>query len=402
MLVEAGYKTRIYPNRRQAGLIEKSFGCARFVYNYFLEINSERLELGEKKLRYKDESRVLTLLKKKFEWLKEPDKFALQNAIKDQDGAFDNWFAKRAGKPKFHSGKNDYQSYRTNFTNNNIEISGRYIKLPKLGWMRFAKSKELNGKILNVTISRKNRKYYIAVTMRTEVEPKPVPIHREIGIDLGLRSFAVARADSGDTMEIENPKYLERSLKNLKRKQRQLARKRHPRHKGDKTVKSKNYLKLQRRVAKIQEKIANQRRDFLHKLSTKIVSENQAIGIEDLAVGNLLKNRKLARHIAQSGWRMFRTFLEYKAKWYGRELFVHDRFYPSSRLCGCGAVNKDLKLSDRLWICEACGTLNSRDELAAENLKPSTRGRGEFTPVECAPAGTDVQPSHREAGIPRL
>ena len=390
MLVEMGYKTRVYPNKSQIEQIEKSFGCTRFVYNYFLEVNKERLELGEKKLNYNDESKVLTLLKEKHEWLKESDKFALQNSIKDLDRAFKNWFEKRAKEPKFHSKKNNYQSYRTNFTNGNIEINGRYIKLPKLGWIKFAKSKELNGKILNVTVSRQNDKYYISITLKTEIEPKPMPINREIGIDLGLKSFIVAKTDNDNVIDIKNPKYLEKSLKNLKRKQRQLSRKQHPQYKGDKTEKSKNYIKLQKRVAKIQAKIANQRRDFLHKLSTKIVSENQAIGIEDLAVSNLLKNHKLSRHIAQSGWRIFRTFLEYKAKWYGRELYVHNRFYPSSKLCKCGTVNKDLKLSDRLWICKACGAVNSRDELSADNLKPSTRGRGEFKPVEYALAGANA------------
>jgi putative transposase len=176
-------------------------------------------------------------------------------------------------------------------------------------------------------------------------------------------------------------------LRNLKRKQKQLSRKQHPRCKGDSTRKSRNFIRQQKTVAKIQARITNQRKDFLHKLSTKIISENQAVGIEDLAVGNLLKNHRLARHIAQSGWRMFRNFLEYKARWYGRKLYVHDRFYPSSRLCRCGVINRELKLSDRLWICKACGAVNSRDELAADNLRPSTRGRGEFKPVEYALAG---------------
>lgn len=370
--VVKAYKTRIYPSVSQIEQIEKSFGASRFIYNFFLNQNKERLQLDEYTLGYKRESEILTFIKKdsRFLWLNESDKFSLQNAIKDQDRAFSNFFSKRAKFPKFHSKKDSYQSYRTNFTNSNIELKDNQIKLPKLKWIRFAKSKEIVGKILNVTISRKNSKYYIAVAYETQIKPMSI-VKNRCGIDLGLTSLMVIKNDKGFVENISNPKWLEASLKNLKRKQRQLSKKQHSRAKGDITPKSKNYLKKQKTVAKIQEKVTNQRKDLLHKLSTKIISENQTIGIEDLNVSGMLKNPKLSRHIAQSGWRMFRTMLEYKAKWNDRTIYVHNRFYPSSKTCRCGVINNNLTLNNRIWICKACGSINSRDELASENLIPS-------------------------------
>lgn len=378
------YRYRAYPNKAQKECLESFFGAKRHIYNHFLSLNKELLGNKEHKLNYKAESASLTLLKKELAWLSLADKFSLQNAIKDQDRAFTNFLQKRSGFPRFKSKKDNYQSYRTNLTNGNIEIKENGIKLPKVGWIHFAKSREPLGRILNVTLSRVNEKYYISITCETQIEPKSMPT-QIIGIDLGLTSLAVTKTNQGETNTIVNPKWLEKSLKNLKRKQKQLSRKQHSRKKGDATPKSKGYLKQQKTVAKIHEKVANQRKDFLHKLSTTIISENQAIGIEDLHVKGLMKNHKLSRHISQSGWRMFREMLEYKAKWHNRTLKIHDRFYPSSRLCTCGVVNKELVLSDRIWICKACGSIHRRDELAANNLIPVEQG--EFTPRECALSG---------------
>lgn len=367
--VISSYKTRIYPNAMQRQQIEKTFGAKRRVYNYFIETNLERMDLNEYTLPYKRESRVLTLLKERDAWLKEADKFALQNAIKDQDAAFAKWFAKQGGKPHWKSKKDDHQTYRTNYTNNNIELIAKRIKLPKLKWIRFAKSKEITGKILNVTISRKADKYYISINMESSIDVYP-DTERSVGIDVGLKSLAVIKNDQGAVQTIEHPKWLEKSMRNLKKKQRQLSRKQHSRTKGDTTTKSKRYIKQQRTVNKIQQHIANQRKDFLHKLTTQLVRENQAVGIEDLAVSNMMKNSRLSRHIAQSGWRMFRTFISYKCEWHDRKVVVHDRYYPSSKTCTCGTINSALKLSDRLWQCRACGAVHDRDELAASNLNP--------------------------------
>lgn len=382
------YKIRIYPNRTQIKQIETTFGAVRNVYNYFVNLTKERLDLGEYKLNYNTESSVLTLLKLERDWLTLADKFTLQNAIKDQDRAFANLFEKRAKFPRFRSKKDNYQTYRTNLTNGNIAIIDNKLKLPKLGFIKFAKSQEIIGKILNVTVLRSNGKYYASIACEVQYESKSMPTAQTVDIDLGLKSFAVMRTNTGETITVDNPKWLEKSLKNLKCKQRALSKKQHPRFRGDTTEKSNSYLKLQKTVSKINTRVANQRKDFLHKLSSKIVSENQAIGIEDLAVKNLVRNHKLSRHIAQSGWSMFRAMLEYKSSWSNKKVVVHDRFYPSSKLCECGVKNSELKLSDRLWVCKSCLRINSRDELAANNLVP-VECLGEFTPREYAPTGTE-------------
>lgn len=365
------YKTRIYPTPSQIQQIENNFGASRFIYNIFLHFNSDRLSLNEFTLSYNRSSQILTFIKKdpRYLWLNDFDKFSLQNSIKDQLCAFNNFFAKRSKFPKFHSKKDNYQSYRTNFTNNNISLDNNFIKLPKLKLVKFAKSKDITGKILSVTVSRKNSKYYISINYETTIIPKPLS-HNSCGIDLGLKSLIVIKNDKGFVETIVNPKFLEKSLKNLKRKQKQLSKKQHKRFKDDSTTKSNNYLKKQKIVSKIQEKVTNQRKDLLHKLSSKIISENQTIGLEDLNVSGMMKNSKLARHIAQSGWRMFRTMLEYKAKWNNREIYIHNRFYASSKTCLCGVKNNELKLKDRIWECKSCGRINERDELAAENLIP--------------------------------
>lgn len=233
-------KTRIFPNSTQVKQIEETFGGARFIYNFFLGQNKERLELKEFTLGYKRESEILTFMKKqeKFQWLTQADKFSLQNSLKDQDRAFSNLFAKRTGFPKFYSKKDSYQSYRTNLTNGNIEIKDNKIKLPKLQWVKFAKSQEMIGRILNVTISRSNNKYYASVAVETEIKPKSI-ISRRCGIDLGLISLMVIRDDQGKVEDIKNPKWLEKSLKNLKRKQKQLSNKQHSKKKGRYNIKIK-------------------------------------------------------------------------------------------------------------------------------------------------------------------
>ena len=379
------HKVRLFPTNAKIKKIEENFNCSRFVKNWFVNINKERLDLGEYKLNYNVESSILTLLKVQNDWLKNADKFALQNALKDQDNAYGKLFKKQGKFPKFKSKKDSYQSYRTNLTNGNIEIKGKYIKLPKVGYVKFKQSQEINGRILNVTVSRSNDKYYASIAVETLIEPKPMSTRR-VGIDLGLKSLLVLKDDLGNVQDINNPKWLERSLKNLKRKHKQLSRKQHSRKKGDTTPKSKSYLKQQKTVSKIQQKVANQRKDFLHKLTTSIIGDNQTIGIEDLAVSNLMKNHKLSRHIAQSGWSMLGTMLEYKAEWNNRNIKVHNRFYASSKLCRCGVKNKELKLSDRIWICKSCGAINQSDELAADNLIPTEHGK--FTLNERAMAGS--------------
>ncbi|ALS22211.1 putative transposase [Paenibacillus naphthalenovorans] len=354
--MQKAYKFRIYPNKKQIQQINKTFGCSRFVYNYFLDKRIKIYEENKETLSYGKCSSILTILKQEKEWLKEVDKFALQNSLKDLDRAYQKFFKEKTGFPKFKSKHNNRQSYRTNYTNNNIEINENKIKLPKLGWVKFAKSREVEGKILNVTISKNpSGKYFASFCCEVEIVQLPTSDNK-IGLDLGIKDFVIS--SNGD--KIDNPKHLIKSEQKLKNLQRSLSRKK----KG-----SKNRNKVRIKLAKQHEKISNQRLDFLHKLSTKLISENQVIYLEDLKVKNMQQNERLAKNIADASWSKFRNILEYKAKWYGREVKILDRWFPSSKTCSCcGFKNEKLTLDIREWTCENCGENHDRDINAAVNI----------------------------------
>ncbi len=356
--MQKAFKFRIYPNKKQIELIKNTFGCVRFVYNYYLAKREEEYKTNGVTFNYNKCSADLTKQKQVNTWLKEVDKFALQNALKDLDKAFKNFFEGRANYPKFKSKKNKHQSFRTNFSNNNIKIEGNKIKLPKLGWVKFAKSREIEGKILNVTVSRTpTGKYFISICCSVDkIEEKP-KTDRVIGIDLGINHFLIY----SDGNKISNPKYLIKLEKRLIREQRKLSRKQ---------IGSNNYKKQALKVAKIYEKIRNQREDFLHKLSSKIINENQVIILEDLKVKNMLKNDRLSKFISDSAWAKFVKMLEYKAFWYGRAIVKVDTFYPSSQICSvCGYRNEEVKdLKIREWRCPECGIVHDRDINASINI----------------------------------
>jgi putative transposase len=355
--INKAYKFRIYPNQEQQKLIDKTIGCSRFIYNEFLAKAKE-----DEYKSYTKYSRQLPQLKKEYKWLKEVDSIALQQSLKDLDRAFKNFFSGKYNYPKFKSKKKARLSYRTQkfirpSGSTNIEIKDNYIKLPKLSWVKFAKSKEINGKINNVTISKsRTDKYYISINVRQILKTVVNNNQGELGLDLGIKDFLT----TSDGEHISNPKHLSKYEDKLAKLQKRLARKEES---------SSNWHKLKKKIAKVHEKIKNIRKDFLHKLSTRLTKENQLLVIEDLNVKRMLKNSKLAKHISDCAWNMFTIMLEYKSKWYNCTLHKVDRFFSSSQTCNeCGTKNPEVKdLSVRTWTC-SCGATHNRDINASKNL----------------------------------
>lgn len=363
LLVIRGYKTEIDPNMKQRTLLAKNAGASRYAYNWALNLKKLAFDKKEKIPNAIELHRQLNELKQTdLPWMYEVSKCSPQEALRNCDTAFTNFFRnckkKKKGKkgfPKFKSKKNGLGSFRLTGT---IKVSPSHIQLPRLGAIRLKERDYLpsDKKILSVCVRERAGRWFVSIQVEETIEPKEKK-ESVVGVDLGIKILATV--SNGETFQ--NPRLLNKYLEKLQRRSRQLSRK----VKG-----SKNRKKAQRKLAKLHFKIACIRRDLIHKITTYLTKTNSKIVIEDLNVSGMMKNRKLSRAIADLGLFEFRRQLEYKGKWYGCEIVVADRFYPSSKKCSsCGRLKNDLTLADRLYECEGCNLVIDRDANASLNLE---------------------------------
>ena len=353
MITKRAYKYRIYPNREQRNFFAKTFGCVRLFYNMSLD---DMIKIYKEKKEYKDITPAS--YKEQFQFLKEVDSLALSNAQLNRNKAFKAFFRKQNKFPKYKTKRNK-QSYSTNNQNGTVYLSEdyKYISLPKIKNVRIKMHRKFKGVIKTVTVSKEcDNTYYVSILVEENIEPKS-KTNKSVGIDLGIKSYIV----DSDSNKINNPKYLSKSLVRLEVEQRKLSH-----MKKD----SKNRDKQRIKVARLYHHIRNQRNDFLHKLSSKYINENQVISLEDLDIKQMEQDSTLSFFVADASWSKFVSMLEYKGKWYGRDIIKVPTFFPSSQVCSCcGYQNKDIKdLSIREWVCPKCGATHSRDHNASINI----------------------------------
>ena len=358
MKQKRAYKYRFYPTNEQKRLLAHTFGCCRFVYNWALRKKTDAYYQDGKRLSYKDVSALLTALKKQDEtvWLADVSSVTLQQSLRHLDRAFINFFEGRGNYPQF---KKKRQQQAATYVDTAFKWDGTSLTLAKMAeplkivWSR-PLPKGCRPSTVTVTKDSADR-YFVSLLVEEDIAHLK-PAEQSVGADLGLKDVVIL--STGET--VGNPKFFHTDEKRLAKAQRRLARK----QKG-----SKNRAKARRKVARIHASIADRRRDFLHKLSTRLIRENQTICVETLAVKNMVKNHKLAKAIADVGWSEFVSQLAYKAQWYGRCLVRIDKWYPSSKRCfECGHILDSLTLDTRQWACPACGVVHDRDINAARNI----------------------------------
>lgn len=355
------YKYRIYPNKSQQDFFNKSFGCCRYIYNWALNLKIETYQQTKESLSSNDLCKLLTLHKKEEgkEWLKEVSNISLQQSIRNLDLAYTKFFREKKGFPKFKSKHKSRLSCK--FTKDFcFDFKNEKIELPKIGFVNFVCHRTFSGKVGTLTVSKTPTDKYFASVVVDDLKQTPtkheIKSETTVGIDVGIKNLAVL--SNGEI--VKNMKFLENNEKRLKVLQRRLSKKKIGSNR-------RNVAKL--KLAKQYEKITNLRHDYLHKISSKIISENQSVVIEDLNIEGMLKNHHLAKSISSVAWNEFFNMLQYKAEWSGVNFIKIGRFEPSSKMCSCGKINRDLKLSDRTWTCNCCGLTHDRDLLAANNIK---------------------------------
>ena len=358
--MEKAYKFRLYPTEEQKTLFLKTFGCTRFVYNKILAIRKEAYSKDKTSLSNYDCVKMLPAMKDEYPWLREVDSTALQAAVANVDRAYKNFFrqlaqGKRAGFPRFkakHRSKNSYTAKMS------IAVKDAAVKLPKLGWVEARVSTPVVGHILSATVSMsRSGKFFVSICCSQVEIPQLPSTGKAVGLDVGIKDLVI----TSDGQKFLNPKWLEASEEKLARLQRRLSRK----PKG-----SKNREKARIRLARQHEKIANQRQDYLHKMSTQLIREYDVICVESLNVSDMMKNHHLAKAIADCSWGEFARQLKYKAEWQHKAVVEIGTFFPSSQLCsGCGHKNPEVRdLSVRQWTCPVCGIIHDRDVNAATNI----------------------------------
>ncbi|WP_206921894.1 IS200/IS605 family element RNA-guided endonuclease TnpB [Alicyclobacillus suci] len=350
------YRYRFYPTEEQKQILAKTFGCVRYVYNWGLRLRTDAYYNDSKRLYYKDLSAQLTALKRQKEtvWLNEISSVPLQQELRHLDRAFINFFEGRGEYPTFHK-KRGKQS--ATYAASAFKWNGERLTLAKMSEpLNIRWSRDFVGTPSTVTVSKDSTgRYFVSILVEEEIEQKE-PVNTQVGIDLGLTDAVIVSTGQ----KFGNPRFFRKDEKRLAKAQRQLARK----QKG-----SNNRAKARLKAARIHAKIADRRLDFLHKLSTRLINENQVIAVERLQVKNMIRNHHLAKSIADVGWGELIRQLEYKADWYGRTLVKIDKFYPSSKRCfDCGHIMPNMPLHIRNWTCPECGEHHDRDVNAAQNI----------------------------------